>query len=560
MEMKLVAKMQLGTVITPQLKMAIKLLTLNHLELKDAVAQELIENPVLEEAMDDPKGPTEAREAESVTPTTNDVQGEVTPEQGPKDEGIDWEAFADSYNYLPGSAGGAAVGADGEEMPGIEQTFSRGETLEEHLLWQIRMSDMSDLQRQIAIRLLGEMNDAGFLDCAPVQVQPAVVDVPAKPKVDPRDNDGDSEDGDDSDDSDDGKGVSAHEEVPASTALIDPVAMIADDMDIPYEWVEAVRRRVTRMDPIGVLSTGLQECLLIQLEIWGYDEDTIPYLVVKHHLRDAERKNYHVIQKALRCSMEDIGVAMKIVEQLEPRPGRNFLAQGRSDSAEHITPDAYVRKVGGEWVVTLNDDGIPRLRMSPFYIDKLRQDARARMLAKAKGERVAADPSRTFISEKKRNAEWLIKSLHQRQRTIFRVVESIVRHQRDWFDHAGPLKPLILKQVADDIEMTPGKTIHESTVSRVTTRKYMQTPRGIFELKYFFNSMINTGDGDNIASESVKDEIRRIIADENTKKPFSDQTIVAMLQKKNIEIARRTVAKYREMLGILPSSQRKQVF
>ena len=178
---------------------------------------------------------------------------------------------------------------------------------------------------------------------------------------------------------------------------------------------------------------------------------------------------------------------------------------------------------------------------------------REAQVQKANGIRVA-DPSRSYIKEKMRTATWLIKSIHQRQRTIYRVCESILKYQREWFDSAGPLKPLILKQVADDIEM------HESTVSRVTSRKYMHTPRGVFELKYFFNSSINTGDGENIASEAVKDEIKKIVTGENIKKPLSDAAIVKILHERNIDIARRTVAKYRDVLGILPSNQRKQVF
>jgi RNA polymerase sigma-54 factor len=184
----------------------------------------------------------------------------------------------------------------------------------------------------------------------------------------------------------------------------------------------------------------------------------------------------------------------------------------------------------------------------------MREATAAQQAQRDAGQRVTADPSRTYIKEKMRTATWLMKSIHQRQRTIYRVCESILKYQRDWFDGSGPLKPLILKTVADDIEM------HESTVSRVTTRKYMHTPRGVYELKYFFNSSIQTGDGDNIASEAVKDEIKRIVQAENPKKPLSDAAIVKLLSNKNIDIARRTVAKYREVLGILPSSRRKQVF
>ena len=576
MELKLVPKLQLGVVMTPQLKMAIKLLTLNHLELKDAVAQELVENPVLEEVHDDPRLPQESREAEQSAPTVQSERpAEVSTTPSAQEPSIDWEAYADQYNYLPPSAGsGKDSGFD--DLPGIDQTLTRSETLEEHLLWQIRMSDMNALERDIAVRLLGEMSDDGFLDASAIQ-QPSLTPQKADEKK-PRAKKSDEADDDDDDElllADDGPTSAPDDAVvddaddegllqdgpapradaaaggaPASTARIDPVQLVADDLDVEVEWVEAVRKKIMRFDPVGCLSRDLRECLLTQLEVWGYDEENLVWAIIDRHMKDAERHNFAAIAKAEKTTMQDVGEAMKLVEQLEPRPARNYIAQGESPDAQYITPDVYVMKLGDDWIIQLNEDGLPKLKMSRFYVEQLR----AEQIAKKQGVRLPADPSRAYIKEKKRTAEWLIKSIHQRQRTIYRVCESILKYQRDWFDGNGPLKPLILKTVADDIEM------HESTVSRVTSRKYMHTPRGVFELKYFFNSSINTGDGDSVASEAVKDEIKKIVQGENTKKPLSDAAIVKILSERNVNIARRTVAKYRDELGILPSNRRKQVF
>jgi len=565
MELKLVPKLQLGVVMTPQLKMAIKLLTLNHLELKDAVAQELVENPVLEEMFDD-RVPNESREQEAPAAPTPERPAEVATQPAQQEPQIDWEAYADSYNYLPPSAGGG--GAEGmDDLPGIDQTLTRSETLEEHLLWQVRMSDMTALERQIAARLLGEMNDEGFLDTTPRYLPPPITEGPPAGDAKSDDADQDTDDADleakRDDDDDDGdeddapkkKKRKAKVEEPAPVGEpVDPIVLVAEELDVAAEWVEAVRKKMMRFDPVGCLARDLRECLVTQLEVWGYDEECLVWQLVANHLKEAEKRNFQGIAKATKSTLEDVGEALKIVEQLEPRPARNFISQGENPDAQYITPDVYIMKVGDEWMVSLNEDGLPKLKMSRFYLDKMREATAAQQAQRDAGQRVTADPSRTYIKEKMRTATWLIKSIHQRQRTIYRVCESILKYQRDWFDGAGPLKPLILKTVADDIEM------HESTVSRVTTRKYMHTPRGVYELKYFFNSSINTGDGDNIASEAVKDEIKRIVQGENPKKPLSDAAIVKLLSDKNIDIARRTVAKYREVLGILPSSRRKQVF
>ena len=228
--------------------------------------------------------------------------------------------------------------------------------------------------------------------------------------------------------------------------------------------------------------------------------------------------------------------ALDIIGSLEPRPGRGFL----TETTHYIIPDVYIVRVGDEYLVQLNEDGEPKLKISNFY---------ARQVSTVDGE------AKEYIQKKIRSAEWFIKSIHQRQNTIRKVTESIVRFQQDFLDQGvAHLRPLILRDVAEDIGM------HESTISRVTTNKYVHTPQGTFELKYFFNSRISTSDGPDLASESVKQRIKQIVGEEDPKKPFSDQKICALLAEEGTEIARRTVAKYREMLGILPSSKRRQIF
>ena len=535
MELRLVPKLQQTLKMTPQLKMAIRLLTLNHLELRDAVSAELVENPVLEETIGEEggEGKREAEQAEAQKPEVEKAQEVTVDSMGTdnqKDNAneIDWENYLDSHSFLPPAAGsGSDNSFDG--LPGVDQTLTRAETLEEHLTWQVRMSDMNNLEAEIALRLIGEMRDDGFLDHSPIQAPP---EKGAEEKAD-----------DKAEKSDDGElllmdGPPPAEKEPEPELLmdgpeeagpVDPVAFVADSLDVPVEWVENVRRRIMAFDPIGCAARDLRECLLVQLEMWGYDDECLVYNLVKDHMEDIERANYQVIVKALDVEMKDIGDSLKIIEQLEPRPARNFLPAGQTSEAQYITPDVYIYKIDEDYMISLNEDGMPKLKISPFYMEKLKQAERG-------------DPSKSYIKEKMRSATWLIRSIHQRQRTIYNVVDSILKFQKDWFEGNGPLRPLILKEVADDIEM------HESTVSRVTTRKYLHCHRGIFELKYFFNSSIATGDGA-IASESVKDEIKKIIGDENAKKPYSDSAIVKLLKERDIKIARRTVAKYREMMA-----------
>jgi len=301
--------------------------------------------------------------------------------------------------------------------------------------------------------------------------------------------------------------------------------------------IEGVIRRLQRLDPIGVAARSVQECLLVQMEVLGLDRDPILVSLVREHLEDLEKHRYKPLTKKFRISMEDLKEYLDLLQTLEPMPGAHF----STGEPQYVSPDVFVHKHGEDFIIVLNEEGFPRLQLNSYYVENLR--------AKTSVEK-------DYFQDKVRSAEWLMKSLYQRQRTLYKVMESIVRFQRDFFDNGvTKLKPLILKEVAEDIGM------HESTVSRITTSKYVATPHGIFELKFFFNSALDLDDGTQVGSESVKALIKQLIAEENPKRPLSDEQIGDILkQKLEVNIARRTVAKYRTAMSIESSSKRKQVF
>jgi RNA polymerase sigma-54 factor len=323
----------------------------------------------------------------------------------------------------------------------------------------------------------------------------------------------------------------------------DPLIRLGIESGVSMEIAGRVLRKVQMLDPIGVCARDLQECLLLQARALGC-ENGLPGIIIKKHLKQVESKNYPAIARDLKVTLDEVVAAIKVISQMEPKPGRQFTG----DEAQYITPDIYVHKIGEEYVTVLNDDGLSKLRISGHYRDALRNGK----LPNGAGSGAAKE----YIQEKLRSAVWLIRSIHQRQRTISKVTESIVKFQRDFLDKGvDHLKPLILRDVADDIGMS------ESTVSRVTTNKFVHTPQGIYELKYFFNSSIGrVGGGEDLASEAVKNQLKQIISGESPKSPHSDQKLVELMRAQGVEIARRTVAKYREVLGILPSSKRRRYF
>jgi len=370
---------------------------------------------------------------------------------------------------------------DEEDRPTFENFLTKKATLYDHLLWQIRLSNFDEEECMMATVIIGNLNEDGMLQ-------------------------------------------GSLEEIAAQTGL-------------DLSRMEKVIEKVQGLDPPGVAARGLKECLLLQAR-QIYPDDALVQRIIRDHLDHLGKKNYQLIAKELAISLEEVVRASRLICELDPKPGRAY----SDETIPYIIPDVYIYKIGEEYVVVLNEDGMPKLRINPFYRDILRE--RTPFTGDAK----------EYINEKIRSALWLIKSIHQRQRTIYRVTKSIVRFQHEFLDKGvAYLKPMVLKDVAMDVEM------HESTISRVTSNKYVHTPQGIFELKYFFNSSINTARGENIASESVKEKIREILSKEDPQKPYSDQELVEILKRQDILIARRTVTKYREVLGVLPSTRRKQI-
>ena len=393
-------------------------------------------------------------------------------------EDMDWQQIVESGNWNSPLPSTRNMGTD--ELPSYEQVLSRPATLSDHLLWQLRMQVTDDKTMEIAEEIIGNLNEDGY--------------------------------------------------------LVVLVEELAETLKVDKAEIEAVLFMIQRYDPPGVAARDLQECLLIQAEV--LEEDDECEMIIERHMPELENKNYPAIAKALALPLPRVIDICKVIHSMEPRPGRGFA----STDAMYIVPDIYVVKVAGDFIVVLNEDGIPRLRISKAYQTQL-----------AAGE--LTGETKAYVKDKLKGAVWLMKSILQRQRTIFRVTETIVKRQRDFFEK-GPqsLKPMVLRDIADELGL------HESTISRVTTNKFVHTPHGIFELKYFFNSAISRSDGTDMASESVKEKIKELIGSEDGKNPLSDQQLADMLGDSKIQIARRTVAKYREALGILPSNKRKKYF
>jgi len=386
-------------------------------------------------------------------------------------------------NYAGGfTPDGSGSGIEDDENLSLENRLTKKMTLYDHLTLQLRLSSFTETEDLIGSLIIGNIDDDGYLRVS--------------------------------------------------------LADIAETSGTDKAVVEAVLRQIQEFDPLGVGARDLKECLLIQAK-HRLGDSPIVEEILANHMPDLENKRLQIIAKKLGVPLEKVVEAARLICELGPNPGRHF----NEEEAQYITPDIYVYNVGNEFFIVLNEDGMPKLRISSFYRNAL-----------SRGD-LTSKITKEYIQEKIRSAVWLIKSIHQRQRTIHKVMKSIIKFQQDFFEkNTGHLKPLVLRDVAEDIGM------HESTISRVTTNKYVHTPQGIFELKYFFNSGIDYSRGESIASESVKDKIKQIILNENPKKPYSDQKIVNILKELKINIARRTVTKYREMLNILPSSKRKRVF
>jgi RNA polymerase sigma-54 factor len=374
-----------------------------------------------------------------------------------------------------------SLGRADEDRPALEDNLTRARSLADHLVWQLGFLELDDAEQAAGMLIIGNLKDDGYLD--------------------------------------------------------EDLEVIAREAGLDLERAEALLARIQEFDPVGVAARNLGECLLVQARVAKVD-DPLVLKIIREHLNLLQKKDFRGIARREDVSPEEVAQAARVISNFEPRPGRQFAGE----DPIYITPDIFVHKVGDEFHVVLNEDGLPMLRVSSAYREVLSR----------KGP--DSKETRDYVREKLRSAVWLIKSIHQRQRTIVRVTESIVRFQHEFFGRGSEyLRPLNLRDVAEDIGM------HESTVSRVTSNKYVQTPHGLFELKFFFNSSIQKTDGGSIASESVKEKIRDIIRREDSGRPLSDQQIAEVLRMSSIHIARRTVTKYREYMRILPSTRRRKI-
>ncbi len=502
MKLRLDLRLSQKLIMTPQLQQAIKLLQLSRLELQQSLTQHLMENPLLEDL------PTEAEDSEAESPEekAEDAVASANSEPSNADESTPeerdtpdeasaggWEEYFD--NDRRGGSGSQPSSQD--EFPSYEQTMAKATSLEDHLLWQLSFSGLSGRAKEIGRLIIGNLDDDGYLRMS--------------------------------------------------------LAEMVGGTDFTETEAESVLKDIQCFDPTGVAARDLAECLLLQIGHLGKSpmgslgarpgalKGSIVEAIVQHHLKDLEKKQYARIAKALGVTVEEVFQATKVIEVLEPKPGRPFT----NTQNYAIVPDVFVKKNEGEWVVLLNDDGLPRMRISPYYKQLM-----------GAGESGSAE-TKAYLDEKLRAAQWVIRSIEQRNKTIVKVVSSIVKFQEQFFEKGVQhLKPLVLKQVAEDIGM------HESTISRVTANKYMYCPQGMLELKFFFNAGLQRADqpSDMMSSVTVREMIRKMVAEEDTSRPLKDEEIAARLLTQQVVIARRTVAKYRAEEHIPSATQRKRFF
>ncbi len=485
----------LSQVLAPQLQQSLALLQAPMLELRAMVAQELQQNPVLEEiqVLETAQDGKETAEAEAASKANDPAEppADVTfdpatekPSNQPVDDfqaeferlvrlDQEWrDHFAETNIPM------RQTKEEEERRQYLFDSLVVSPSLQENLLEQVRQSELNEAQQKIAELIVGNIDDYGYLQ-------------------------------------------SSVEELAFSTS-------------IPADQILEVLKVVQTFHPPGVGARDLRECLLLQLER-DRKQSTLEYRIVSECMEALGKRRIPEIARKLGTTVEEVQAAMQRIGNLEPRPGRAFLP----DNQQYVVPEVFVQKVGDEFVVTTANDHVPHLRISNIYKD---------LMAKAD----SSPEVRDYIRDKIRAGKFLIKSLHQRQQTILNIANEIVKRQRDFMEKGVAfLKPLTMVQVAEVVG------VHETTVSRAVSGKYMDTPQGVFEMKYFFTSGIQTASGTDVSNTSVKDMLSELIKKEDTAKPLSDEELVKLLTEKGIRIARRTVAKYRSELNILPSHLRK---
>ncbi len=499
MKPSLVLKMGQQLTMTPQLQQAIRLLQLSTLDLQQEIQEALESNPMLERQEDgedfdtsDPMADSAEKGIETATASNQESTYEEPThsaeslEDGQWNESIPnelpvdtaWEdVYQTSASNLPSS--------DDDEWDFTARTSS-GESLQSHLLWQLNLAPMSDTDRVVAMTLIDCINDQGYLE-------------------------------------------ETLEEVHAS---LDP------ELEVELDEIEVVLRRIQQFEPAGVGARDLRECLLLQLRQLPADT---PWLeeaerLVRDHLDVLGNRDYSLLMRRMKLKEDELRQIIELIQTLNPRPG----SQIESSEPEYVVPDVIVRKHNDRWLVELNQEAVPRLRVNAQYAGFVK--------------RADSSADNTFMRNQLQEARWFIKSLQSRNETLMKVATQIVEHQRGFLEYGDEaMKPLVLHDIAEAVGM------HESTISRVTTQKYMHTPRGIYELKYFFSSHVSTSEGGECSSTAIRAIIKKLVAAENQKKPLSDSKIAGLLEAQGIQVARRTVAKYRESLGIAPSSERKRL-
>ncbi|QYN43293.1 RNA polymerase factor sigma-54 [Gilliamella sp. ESL0443] len=457
--------------MTPQLQLAIRMLQLSTLELRQEIQTALENNPLLEVAEQYDEINVEQHEPNENIDTREALDSQEIPEDIPLDATLD-------DIYTAGTPSGTYSDYRNDELP-IYQGETH-ETLHDYLNWQLDLTPFSEVDRAIALSIIEAIDERGYL-----------------------------------------------------TVSTEEILEEQGNSEIELDEVEAVLKRIWHFDPIGVGARTLQECLSIQIQ------HVTPPALVKEIINDyldlLASHDYRTLKKRLNTSDEQLKEAINFIQHLQPYPGDSV----NTTPPDYVIPDVVVKKIDGKWIAELNNDTVPTLRINQHY---------------AAMEKVSNEHDSQYIRSHLQDANWFIKSVENRNETLLKVSQFIVEHQQDFFENGAEyMKPMILSDVAEAIDM------HESTISRVTTQKYLQCPTGIFELKFFFSSHVNTQSGGEASSTAIRALIKKYISDEDSKKPLSDSKLVSLLENQGIIIARRTVAKYREALSIPPSSHRKQL-
>ncbi len=471
--------------MTPQLQQAIRLLQLSSLELQAEIQEALETNPLLELEDDFDHEDQSANQQDTdkaITQENQDVsrlENASIPDELPTDS--EWE---DTFDTQPASLLSGQVSDSNLERDNQDNS---GDSLQEHLLWQMRLTPFSVTEQEIAVTIIDAIEDDGYLKITLEDIHQSLVN---------------------------------------------------QYSEVEQDEIEAVLHRIQNFDPVGVAARDLRECLLIQLKLYETELDDLSLLteLIDKHLDTLAKRDYAQIKRALKITDEELTELVRSIQLLNPRPGSHI----QQDKTEYIVPDVYARKVQGRWQLSLNPDNAPRLQVAEHYAQLIK--------------RADNSAENTYLKNNLQEARWFLKSLQSRNETLLKVAEAIVDRQQGFLDHGDEaMKPLVLANIAEIVEM------HESTISRVTTRKYLHTPRGIFELKYFFSSHVSTDNGGECSATAIRAIIKKLVLAENPRKPLSDSKIANILVDQGINVARRTIAKYRETLSISPSNERKRL-